>query len=139
MEGSVEYDESISDLKFKIRSKLNKFKSAHTVPDQSANVPNLSENKNSSTSINLPKISIPTFSGDSSTFLEFFNSFSSAIDADESLSNVEKFIYLKSFISGEAFKNCSRFFPHGRKLLILSEFAEREIWKTRTLDKLFCK
>jgi hypothetical protein len=88
-EGSIEYDESISDLKCKIKSKLKKFKIENTVPepDQSANVSNFSNNRNSSTSINLPKLCIPTFNGDSSTFLEFFNSFTSAIDANQSLSN----------------------------------------------------
>ncbi|GFY42724.1 DUF1758 domain-containing protein [Trichonephila inaurata madagascariensis] len=73
-----------------------------------ANESNVKAN-NSALSLSLPKLRIPHFSDDSSTYLEFINSFTNAIDANESLSNVDKFIYLKSFLSGEASKIFSFF------------------------------
>ncbi|GFR25346.1 uncharacterized protein TNCT_463861 [Trichonephila clavata] len=78
------------------------------VNSKCANESNIRTN-NPALSLNLPKLRIPNFSGDSSTYLEFINSFTNAIDANESLNNVDKFIYLKSFLSGEASKIVSSF------------------------------
>ncbi|GFR33477.1 DUF1758 domain-containing protein [Trichonephila clavata] len=75
---------------------------------EGANESNVRTN-NPALSLNLPKLQIPNFSGDSSTYLEFINCFTNAIDANESLNNVDKFIYLKSFLSGEASKIVSGF------------------------------
>ncbi|GBO18375.1 hypothetical protein AVEN_130646-1 [Araneus ventricosus] len=111
IETSFEYEEKLNDLKFQIKSKIDNFKiEQQPVTAPPVNIPaNNAETKRPATSINLPKLRIPTFSGDASTFLEFINSFSNAIDSNESLNNVEKFIYLKSFLSGEAYKSVSGF------------------------------
>lgn len=114
IQNSIEYEESISDSKLRIRCQLKKFKIEHSGSESIANVSNSLDNRNinassSVVSVNLPKLNIPTFSGDSSQFLEFFNSFTSAIDSNQSLSNVDKFIYLKSFLSGEASKTVAGF------------------------------
>ncbi|GBM30590.1 hypothetical protein AVEN_27621-1 [Araneus ventricosus] len=111
IETSFEYEEKLNDLKFQIKSKIDNFKiEQQPVTAPPVNIPaNNAETKRPATSISLPKLRIPTFSGDASTFLEFINSFSNAIDSNESLNNVEKFIYLKSFLSGEAYKSVSGF------------------------------
>ncbi|GFQ78038.1 uncharacterized protein TNCT_102401 [Trichonephila clavata] len=97
IEGSLEYEENINQVKFKIKSKINKkHLSQPAVNSEGANESNIRTN-NPALSLNLPKLPIPNFSGDSSTYLEFINSFTNAMDANESLSNVDKFIYLKSF------------------------------------------
>lgn len=108
---SLEYDESISNAKFNIRSNLKKFKVIVQPQSASANASNLNNSTSTSLqcSINLPKINIPTFNGDPSMFLEFINSFKSAIDSNASLSNVDKFIYLKSLLAGEAYKSVAGF------------------------------
>ncbi|GFW04099.1 integrase catalytic domain-containing protein [Trichonephila clavipes] len=109
IEGSLEYEENINEVRYKIKSKISKIHlSQPVVNSKGANESNVRTN-NSAFSLNLPKLRIPNFSGDSSTYLEFINSFTNAIDAKESLSNVDKFIYLKSFLSGEASKIVSGF------------------------------
>ncbi|GFT07299.1 uncharacterized protein TNCV_1417081 [Trichonephila clavipes] len=109
IEGSLEYEENINEVRYKIKCKINKIHlSQPVVNSKGANESNVRTN-NFAFSLNLPKLRIPNFSGDSSTYLEFINSFTNAIDANESLSNVDKFIYLKSFLSGEASKIVSGF------------------------------
>jgi len=53
------------------------------------------------TSINLPKLSLPTFSGDVLSYFDFKESFSVAIGKSK-ITNIEKFQYLKSVLKGEA-------------------------------------
>ncbi|GFY44128.1 uncharacterized protein TNIN_258601 [Trichonephila inaurata madagascariensis] len=109
IEGSLEYEENINEVKYRVKSKINKIHlSQPDVNSKGANESNVRTN-NYALSLNLPKLRIPNFSGDSSNYLEFVNNFTNAIDANESLSNVDKFIYLKSFLSGEASKNFSGF------------------------------
>ncbi|XP_062616210.1 uncharacterized protein LOC134277925 [Saccostrea cucullata] len=50
----------------------------------------------------LPKLSLPTFNGNKLEWQSFWDSFSSGIDENVSLSNVQKFNYLKSLLLGEA-------------------------------------
>ncbi|GFT70506.1 uncharacterized protein TNCV_3887941 [Trichonephila clavipes] len=109
IEGSLKYEENINEVRYKIKSKINKIHlSQPVVNSKGANETNVRTN-NSAFSLNLPKFRIPNFGGDSSTYLEFINSFTNAIDVNESLSNVNKFIYLKSFLSCEASKIVSGF------------------------------
>ncbi|GFU10409.1 retrovirus-related Pol polyprotein from transposon 297 [Trichonephila clavipes] len=109
IEGSLEFEENINEVRYKTKSKINKIHlSQPVVNSKGANESNVRTN-NSAFSLNLPKLRTPNFSGNSSTYLEFINSFTNAIDANESLSNVDKFIYLKSFLSGEASKIVSGF------------------------------
>ena len=51
---------------------------------------------------NLPKLNVPKFNGNYSYWVKFSDSFTSMIDSNESISNVEKFYYLDSALSGEA-------------------------------------
>ena len=52
--------------------------------------------------IQLPKIIIPPFDGNPLHYQSFVDSFGSSIDTNQSLSNVEKFLYLKGFLKGKA-------------------------------------
>lgn len=86
--------------KFKNDSELgntSSLSSASTVPYANTRSP----------AINLTKITIPTFKGDPNTFIEFINSFKCTIDSNDNLSKIDKFIYLKSFLSEEAYKTIS--------------------------------
>ncbi|XP_036340244.1 uncharacterized protein LOC118749546 [Rhagoletis pomonella] len=49
-----------------------------------------------SAGIRLPKMELPTFSGDSTEWIGFFDAFSSLVDCDAALSNVQKLHYLRS-------------------------------------------
>ncbi|XP_002741926.1 uncharacterized protein LOC100373242 [Saccoglossus kowalevskii] len=53
-------------------------------------------------SMQLPKLEIPKFSGDALEWNQFHDNFSSAIDSDDRLSEVQKLTYLKSFLTDEA-------------------------------------
>ncbi|XP_065887247.1 uncharacterized protein [Dysidea avara] len=50
----------------------------------------------------LPKLSLPTFSGDPLTWQAFWDSFFAAIHSNPSLSGIQKFNYLKAQLQGDA-------------------------------------
>ena len=50
----------------------------------------------------LPKLSLPTFSGDLLTWQTFWDSFYAAIDANPNLSGIQKFNYLKAQLQRDA-------------------------------------
>lgn len=62
-----------------------------------------SQGGNSNDRIKLPIIKLPTFNGDSKTWLEFRDSYTSLIHENTSLSNIAKYQYLKSSLLGDAF------------------------------------
>ncbi|GBN42206.1 hypothetical protein AVEN_226626-1 [Araneus ventricosus] len=59
--------------------------------------------------VKLPQITICTFNDDCSEWLNFYNSFEVAIHNNESLSKIEKFTYLKSYLRGTALTAISGF------------------------------
>ena len=63
-----------------------------------------SRHRNSSTgnSVRLPKLEIPSFSGEKLKWTAFWDSFEAAIHLNMSLSDVEKLNYLMSKLTGEA-------------------------------------
>lgn len=98
-----EYSDKIISLKCKIKSRLKKCES-ELEPKVSHKIDNPSKFGNRSVSaVKLPKLNIEKFTGDTSHFLEFINTFTSAIDKNESLTKLEKFQYLKSLLSGSAY------------------------------------
>ena len=50
----------------------------------------------------LPKLKLPTFSGDPLEWLTFWDSFNAAVNTNTSLGGVEKFNYLRAQLRGEA-------------------------------------
>ena len=57
---------------------------------------------NKSSSIKLPKLELISFSGDKTRWCEFWDSFKCSVHDNKTLSNSEKFNYLKSKVCGEA-------------------------------------
>ena len=53
--------------------------------------------------VKLPKISLPRFGGDPVKWTSFWDSYQSAIHDNDSLSNVDKFIYLRSLLDHAAY------------------------------------
>lgn len=56
----------------------------------------------SSQTIPLPTVNLPTFSGRYEDWIEFSETFKSVIHENKTLSNIQKFTYLKSSLNGEA-------------------------------------
>lgn len=54
--------------------------------------------------VKLPEISIPPFTGEISQWTSFMELFSALILNDSSLTSIQKFIYLKSYLRGEPVK-----------------------------------
>ena len=50
----------------------------------------------------LPKLTLPHFSGDPVDWIHFWDSVSATVDKKTSLSDIEKFTYLRSVLEGEA-------------------------------------
>ncbi|GFR15039.1 integrase catalytic domain-containing protein [Trichonephila clavata] len=71
--------------------------------------------------IKLPRLSLNKFYGDPSTYLEFYGQFENAIHKNNSLSKVEKLIYLKSLVGGGAASAIKDFL---RKELLCKERAK---------------
>ena len=52
--------------------------------------------------VNLPELEIPKFDGNKLKWIEFWNFFKVTVDQNYHLSNIEKFIYLKNCLTGDA-------------------------------------
>ena len=89
--------EKIEEYRDKVTSCLA---DAKFLLNSSVNTTSVSSNSNSS-SLKLPKLQLPVFSGDVLLWQEFHESFSAAVD-NSSISDVEKFQYLKGQLKGEA-------------------------------------
>ncbi|XP_071176551.1 uncharacterized protein [Mytilus edulis] len=57
----------------------------------------------------LPKLNLPTFDGDILQWQSFWDSFETAVHTNPTLSNVQKFNYLKSLLHDEALKSVTGF------------------------------
>ena len=84
---SIEYNVRINDVLKRIDLYLKKNNVSHT---------------QSVACIKLPKIDLPKFSGNKMDFSGFWDIFNAAIMSNSTLSNVQKFAYLLSCLTGEA-------------------------------------
>ena len=57
---------------------------------------------NSGVTVKLPQLEMPNFRGDKMKWTEFWDTFETTIDQNESLSDIEKLKYLNSKLTGEA-------------------------------------
>ena len=58
--------------------------------------------KELATTVKLPKLDMISYSGDKLKWAEFWDAFENAVHSNKKLSNIEKFNYLKSKLTGEA-------------------------------------
>lgn len=105
---SSEYQEKIIRCASKIKRFLKR-KESTILPNTSQQATTLNDSVISQQSIKLPKIVIKPFSGDPKSWTEFWNSFESTIDKNDLLSQIEKFTYLKSYLTGTALNTISGF------------------------------
>ena len=91
---------------------------------------------------NLPSINLPTFSGNYQEWLSFHDLFSCMIHENESLSDIQKFHYLKLSLSGEAAKTILSLETSSIKYniawnLIKDRFQNKRVIVFNLLDDLF--
>ncbi|XP_075157882.1 uncharacterized protein LOC142231148 [Haematobia irritans] len=95
-----------SDLYFTFRGKI-----IDSLPQQSAShypfastfaVPNNRSDTTIGVDARLPKISLPSFSGEYMEWISFRDIYSSLVHNNESLTKIQKFYYLRGTLSGEA-------------------------------------
>ncbi|KAL0821359.1 hypothetical protein ABMA28_005948 [Loxostege sticticalis] len=85
-----------------MKAELNRLLILRTDRSACVKSTNSGESKSNSSFVKLPKISIPTFSGNYSEWPTFRDLFVSLVDKNSSLDNVQKLHYLKGQLSGEA-------------------------------------
>ena len=55
----------------------------------------------------LPKLELPTFNGNPLKWFEFWDQYNASIDSNETISDIDKFSYLKRYLSGKALSTIS--------------------------------
>ncbi|XP_050505169.1 uncharacterized protein LOC126883569 [Diabrotica virgifera virgifera] len=99
-----------------------------------------SSNNNAVSSAKLPEISIKNFTGNFSQFNEFFQLFETLILNNSSLNNIQRFIYLKSFLKGEPLNLISSLEVIDANLAIaIKTLKERYDDKSRVISTLIKK
>lgn len=98
-----EFEDMYHLLHAQIKGAISSYKvSLHNnaISSQTNNV-----NLNTSNSqLRLPSLKLPTFHGNYTEWIEFRDAFTSMIDDNNSMSNIDKFYYLRSSLGGEASK-----------------------------------
>ena len=104
---------------------------------QEAKAPNM----NSSSHAKLPKLKLKQFNGDPLTFQSFWDSFTSAVDQNDSLDDVTKFNYLKGLLEDKAqsaiegLTLTSDNYQHAKELLE-NRFGDTQVIITAHMDAL---
>ena len=95
------FRESIHEMIVKIDETL-KFETENENPDKSAELNSTSNSMGMGIKAKLPKIVLKKFQGDPIQYNPFWDAFSSAVDENQQLSDVDKFNYLKNLLEGPA-------------------------------------
>ena len=95
----------------------------------------------SSRKVKLPKFSLPSFAGDATQWISFWDSFASAIHDNNDLNDIDKFQYLRSCLQGSAAETVaglqltSANYKEAVKLL-QARFANKQIIISKHIDTL---
>ena len=120
------------------QSQLNPNAFEFTIGNNQVNFPpthiSASGFSNSSQFHKLPKLNMPTFDGNLLNWQSFWDSFSSAVHDNTTLSDVQKFNYLKSQLYGEASQCIAGLQDYKYKLWASDTHFSAEIW-TRTQNR----
>ena len=97
-------------------------------------VSDANSNRSQRQSVRLPQLIIEKFYGDVSMWQEFWSQYETAIHNNDSLCNKEKFIYLKTYLTGPAAKAVAGL------MLTVSNYDNaiallKQIWKERSCDQ----
>ena len=83
----------------------------------------------SSTKVKLPKFFLPSFAGDATQWISFWDSFASAIHDNNDLNNIDKFQYLRSCLQGSAAETVGGITTYKRKLQRGGEIVTSSVCK----------
>lgn len=97
----VGYEDSFYALSARIREILQPVMPSRALTS-SPSVSHMSHESEGRTSIRLPKLNLPSFSGKYDEWFPFFDSFNSIIHSNLSINKVQKLQYLKSCLTGDA-------------------------------------
>ena len=78
-------------------------------------------------SVKLPKLFIKKFYGDPLQWQQFFDTFNAVVNDNDSISEVEKFTYLKGYLSGEAERSLEGL---ERKLQTRTRITSTTLWES---------
>lgn len=95
----VNFEESFYALSGHIRELLNSAKYSHTPSPTTSRVSEISELL---MKVRLPKLNLPTFSGNYNKWFPFFDTFHSLIHSNASLDDIKKLQYLRASLTGDA-------------------------------------
>ncbi|GFY76702.1 uncharacterized protein TNIN_70181, partial [Trichonephila inaurata madagascariensis] len=95
-----EIDERILEVEFALSRKLTKFVNENKTETSGFSVTKSENNLN----VRLPKITLPTFSGNLHEWLSFKDIFEASVDSNPYLTDVVKLQYLKSALRGDALR-----------------------------------
>jgi len=103
IESEIEESETVTAKIIGVKAKIESVKKANTsgIPHASA----VSEHGSVSPSMtkpHLPKLTLPTFRGDVTRWVSFWDSYNSAIHSNTQLSKIDKFNYLQGLLDGAA-------------------------------------
>ncbi len=90
----------------------------------------------------LPKLEIPKFEGDKLKWIEFDSIFKATVDSNDSISDVEKFGYLRSLMQGDA-KEVIRGFPltaesyRAAYKLIVERYGDQQVISDTLVAQIF--
>ena len=107
IEGEIDESETVTakiiGYKAKIDSvKINKTSESSHTPATGSELPSLGAKPR------LPKLSLPTFRGDVTRWVSFWDSYKSAIHSNSQLSKIDKFNYLQGLLEGAAARSIKR-------------------------------
>lgn len=97
-EDKDDVDEKYHSCLAKLKGRIASLFPKNTAHEESSNVNTIFEKK---PNVNLPQLNIPEFNGDITKWSAFYQLFRTLIVQSKHLSNVEKLIYLKSYLTGE--------------------------------------
>lgn len=89
---------------FEVHCELKLRKSMETLKVKQTHQAVTTNTESKSKNVRLPRLVIEKFDGDYKKWQTFFDSFAAAVDSQTSLSKVEKYNYLRSYLSGDALR-----------------------------------
>lgn len=102
---TVQHDsfcETYIDYIAMVEKKIHSLSNIHPKANSQILPLNTTSNMVNPTNVKLPQLQVPTFSGEMSKWTAFYDLFTSLIVNNNSLSDVEKLMYLKTALKGEA-------------------------------------
>lgn len=103
-ENREEIENNCYELLSGFESEIDRLYARLTTPVQPTVMPVQQTLSSFQQKVKLPEISIPSFCGDISKWTSFIELFDALINKDSNMSNIQKFMYLKTYLKGEPLK-----------------------------------